>query len=250
MSGSWLGSPSVMTARGVPAFAGGVAVRLLRCAHVSIVSRRGARRHAYPRVACRVACVRARSSCRRPPRAACVRPAMPYASASGRPVNGLRTGCPADDGRTAGAGKNERGDMTRLRGTLPPVVSAMRLLPVRPGPTPSSPPRTTRTGDRVASARIRGPDRAPSTPRPVSSRPTHGGAAGMSVDSAGMAARLGIKPGMVVQELGWDEDADEDLRDADHRGVRRRDGRRGHRRGGRRRPPLVARGRRRPRSTP
>ena len=34
----------------------------------------------------------------------------------------------------------------------------------------------------------------------------------MSVDSAGMAARLGIKPGMVVQELGWDEDADEDLR--------------------------------------
>ena len=36
----------------------------------------------------------------------------------------------------------------------------------------------------------------------------------MSVDSAGMAARLGIKPGMVVQELGWDEDADEDLRAA------------------------------------
>ena len=38
----------------------------------------------------------------------------------------------------------------------------------------------------------------------------------MSVDSgsASMAARLGIKPGMVVQELGWDEDADEDLRDA------------------------------------
>ena len=36
----------------------------------------------------------------------------------------------------------------------------------------------------------------------------------MSVDSAGLAARLGIKPGMVVQELGWDEDADEDLRDA------------------------------------
>ena len=33
----------------------------------------------------------------------------------------------------------------------------------------------------------------------------------MSVDSAGLAARLGIKPGMVVQELGWDEDADEDL---------------------------------------
>src|SRR3712207_9164530 len=36
----------------------------------------------------------------------------------------------------------------------------------------------------------------------------------MSVDSAGMAARLGIKPGMVVQELGWSEDVDEDLRDS------------------------------------
>ena len=34
----------------------------------------------------------------------------------------------------------------------------------------------------------------------------------MSVDSgsATPAARLGIKPGMVVQELGWDEDVDED----------------------------------------
>jgi hypothetical protein len=36
----------------------------------------------------------------------------------------------------------------------------------------------------------------------------------MSVDSAGSAARLGVKPGMVVQELGWDEDVDEELRDA------------------------------------
>ena len=38
----------------------------------------------------------------------------------------------------------------------------------------------------------------------------------MSVDSgsASLAARLGIKPGMVVQELGWDEDVDEDLRDS------------------------------------
>ncbi len=38
----------------------------------------------------------------------------------------------------------------------------------------------------------------------------------MSVDSGStsMAARLGIKPGMVVQELGWDEDVDEDLRDS------------------------------------
>ena len=38
----------------------------------------------------------------------------------------------------------------------------------------------------------------------------------MSVDSGStsMAARLGIKPGMVVQELGWDEDVDEELRDS------------------------------------
>ena len=38
-----------------------------------------------------------------------------------------------------------------------------------------------------------------------------------TVDQAGgrgLAERLGIKPGMVVQELGWDEDADEDLRDS------------------------------------
>ena len=36
----------------------------------------------------------------------------------------------------------------------------------------------------------------------------------MSVDSGStsMAARLGIKPGMVVQELGWDSDTDDDLR--------------------------------------
>ena len=29
-----------------------------------------------------------------------------------------------------------------------------------------------------------------------------------------LGERLGLKPGLVVQELGWDEDADEDLRDA------------------------------------
>ncbi|MGN6090427.1 MAG: DUF3052 domain-containing protein [Actinomycetales bacterium] len=29
-----------------------------------------------------------------------------------------------------------------------------------------------------------------------------------------LAARLGIKPGQVVQELGWDEDCDDTLRDA------------------------------------
>lgn len=31
---------------------------------------------------------------------------------------------------------------------------------------------------------------------------------------SGDAARLGFKPGMVLQELGWDDDADDDLRTA------------------------------------
>jgi len=30
----------------------------------------------------------------------------------------------------------------------------------------------------------------------------------------GPAARLGMRPGMVVQELGWDEDADQELRES------------------------------------
>jgi len=38
-----------------------------------------------------------------------------------------------------------------------------------------------------------------------------------TVDQAGgrgLAERLGIEPGMVVQELGYDDDVDEELRDA------------------------------------
>ncbi|HET6938848.1 MAG TPA: DUF3052 domain-containing protein [Nocardioides sp.] len=31
-------------------------------------------------------------------------------------------------------------------------------------------------------------------------------------DAPGAAARLGLKPGMVIQELGWDSDTDDDLR--------------------------------------
>jgi len=31
-------------------------------------------------------------------------------------------------------------------------------------------------------------------------------------DRSGIAARLGLRPDMVVQELGWDEDVDDDLR--------------------------------------
>jgi hypothetical protein len=39
-----------------------------------------------------------------------------------------------------------------------------------------------------------------------------GQTAGHSDRSAGPAARLGLRPGQVVQELGWDEDCDDDLR--------------------------------------
>jgi hypothetical protein len=38
--------------------------------------------------------------------------------------------------------------------------------------------------------------------------------AGQAQDARGLEERLGIKPGYVVQELGYDEDVDEDLRDA------------------------------------
>ena len=31
-------------------------------------------------------------------------------------------------------------------------------------------------------------------------------------DKVGVAERLGIEPGMVVQEIGWDEDVDDDVR--------------------------------------
>jgi len=38
--------------------------------------------------------------------------------------------------------------------------------------------------------------------------------AGPAEGQRGLADRLGLKPGMVVQEIGWDEDCDEDLRTA------------------------------------
>jgi Protein of unknown function (DUF3052) len=38
--------------------------------------------------------------------------------------------------------------------------------------------------------------------------------AGQAQDARGLEDRLGIKPGWVVQELGYDDDCDEDLRDA------------------------------------
>ncbi len=38
--------------------------------------------------------------------------------------------------------------------------------------------------------------------------------AGQAQDSRGQAERLGIKPGQVVQEIGYDDDCDEQLRGA------------------------------------
>lgn len=43
---------------------------------------------------------------------------------------------------------------------------------------------------------------------------TAGGGSTQTGPTTGPAARLGLKPGMVVQELGWDQDSDEDLRAA------------------------------------
>jgi hypothetical protein len=39
-----------------------------------------------------------------------------------------------------------------------------------------------------------------------------GQTAGRSDQHAGPASRLGLQPGQIVQELGWDEDCDDDLR--------------------------------------
>ncbi len=39
-----------------------------------------------------------------------------------------------------------------------------------------------------------------------------GQTAGRSDQHSGPASRLGLQPGQVVQELGWDEDCDDDLR--------------------------------------
>jgi Protein of unknown function (DUF3052) len=38
--------------------------------------------------------------------------------------------------------------------------------------------------------------------------------AGQAQGERGLAERLGLKQGQVVQEVGWDEDADDDLRDS------------------------------------
>ena len=42
--------------------------------------------------------------------------------------------------------------------------------------------------------------------------PTAGGGSARTEGQAGAAARLGFSKGMVIQELGWDDDTDDDLR--------------------------------------
>jgi len=41
-----------------------------------------------------------------------------------------------------------------------------------------------------------------------------GATAGQAQDERGLAERLGIRPGQVVQEIGYDDDCDEELREA------------------------------------
>jgi Protein of unknown function (DUF3052) len=48
----------------------------------------------------------------------------------------------------------------------------------------------------------------------VSTTPASGDAAAGAAQPPGLAERMGFRPGMVVQELGWDEDVDEQLRSA------------------------------------
>ncbi len=48
----------------------------------------------------------------------------------------------------------------------------------------------------------------------MSTTPASGDAASSRAPAPGLAERMGFKPGMVVQEIGWDEDVDEDLRGA------------------------------------
>ena len=38
--------------------------------------------------------------------------------------------------------------------------------------------------------------------------------AGQAQGERGLAERLGLKPGQVVQEVGWDEDSDDALRES------------------------------------
>ena len=105
--GELAGQPVGDDRAGRAGVAGGVAVRLLRCAHVSIVSRRAHARHAYRWVVCRVACARgARIARSGPSRGACVWRAMPYASANGGRCDGSaphdRTSGRADVGEREG----------------------------------------------------------------------------------------------------------------------------------------------------
>ena len=71
---------------------------------------------------------------------------------------------------------------------------------------------------RLTSAAIRGRAVAVATGRPGSGkglgRTLVSATAGQAQDQRDLAGRLGIKPGQVVQEIGYDDDCDEQMRDS------------------------------------
>src|SRR5260370_34036157 len=71
---------------------------------------------------------------------------------------------------------------------------------------------------RLTSAAIRGRAVAVATGRPGSGkglgRTSVSATAGQAQDQRDLAGRLGIKPGQVVQEIGYDDDCDEQMRDS------------------------------------
>ena len=71
-----------------------------------------------------------------------------------------------------------------------------------------------RQGDRPLFPWIRNPRRGGAGRD--SRRTSVSATAGQAQDERGQAERLGIKPGQVVQEIGYDDDCDEQLRERDH----------------------------------
>ena len=72
-------------------------------------------------------------------------------------------------------------------------------------------------GCALTSGRVRIPHPAgPQGPGPVDVRKRGAGVAAAEDAGRGsdIAGKLGVEPGMVVQEIGWDTDVDEDVRDA------------------------------------
>src|SRR6059036_3105035 len=77
-----------------------------------------------------------------------------------------------------------------------------------------------RPGGKHSGLRCTGPGDAPGGPRcGAAKRPSgpRSGGTQLSPSAGGadvqLGDRLGLKPGMVVQELGWDEDVDDEIRE-------------------------------------